>query len=227
MTIRTELQTKLKDLRLALGYKNQVSFAEKLGVSQAAIANMEGGKRDVSKPILLKIREVFNIDLISWREGQENEPVKVSRNIIPIPFYNVGAAAGNGNYLLDEIPEEDVLYFDERWLKNILGVNPDNLHLIFADGDSMDSGFDTKEDIKDKDLLLVDTSQLTGNNKIFVILVNNTELRVKRLFKKMDGSLIISSNNPKYPDEIYNSDSPDIDIKVIGKVVWNGSKENI
>ena len=188
---------------------------------------MEGGKRDVSKPVLLKIKEVFDIDLISWREGQENEPVKVSRNIIPIPFYNVGAAAGNGNYLLDEIPEEDVLYFDERWLKNILGVNPDNLHLIFADGDSMDSGFDTKEDIKDKDLLLVDTSQLTGNNKIFVILVNNTELRVKRLFKKMDGSLIISSNNPKYPDEIYNSDSPDIDIKVIGRVVWNGSKENI
>lgn len=227
MTIRTELQTKLKDLRLYLGYKNQTSFAEKLGVSQAAIANMECGKRDVSKSILLKIREVFNINLISWREASKNESVMISRNVIPISFYNVGAAAGNGNYLLDNIPEENVLYFDERWLKNILGVNPDNLHLIFADGDSMDSGFDTKEDIKDKDLLLVDTSQLTGNNKIFVILVNNSELRVKRLFKKMDGSLIISSNNPKYPDEIYNVNSSDISIQVIGRVIWNGSKENI
>lgn len=227
MAINTELHTKLKELRLSLGYKNQVSFAQKLGVSQAAIANMEGGKRDVSKPILLKIREVFDIDLISWNEEQQNEHSKVSGNIVPIPFYKVGAAAGAGNYLIDEIPEEDVLYFDERWLKNILGVNPQNLHLIFADGDSMDSGFDTKEDIKDKDLLLVDTSQLSGNNKIFVILVNNSELRVKRLFKNMDGSLVISSNNPKYKEEIYTPNNSDIEIKVIGRVVWNGSKENI
>jgi phage repressor protein C with HTH and peptisase S24 domain len=53
-------------------------------------------------------------------------------------------------------------------------------------------------------------------------------LIVKRLVKKLGGTLIIISDNPKYPEEIYKPDQDkELEIKVIGKVVWNGSKENI
>ena len=90
----------------------------------------------------------------------------------------------------------------------------------------MDSGWNQPDDIKDGDLLMVDTSQTTGNNQIFVIMVNNSELRVKKLFKRGE-ALYISSNNSKYKEEVYYPDNTDFEVKVIGRVVWNGSKENI
>lgn len=200
---------------------SQVQFAKKLGVPQSTIAMVETNKREPSKALYIALNEIFGFNLLS--ESQ----TELKSYCVPIPFYNIGAAAGAGNSIYD-VPEEDVLYFDERWLKNILGVNPKNLHLIFAAGDSMNSGFNTKSDIKDGDLLLIDTSVQDGNNKIFVIMVNNTELRVKKVFKKLDGTLCITSNNSKYTEEVYRpDDSKEIEIKVIGKVVWNGSKENI
>jgi len=227
MVEKTELQLKLKDLRLYLGYKNQTSFAKKLGISQAAIANMEGGKRDVSKPVILKIKEVFNIDLISWTSNNNMpEQHKKSENIISIPYHDIGAAAGVGTWLGDE-PAQNTMVFDKRFLNQILRTdNYSRLHIIFARGDSMDSGWNQPDDIKDGDLLMVDTSQTTGNNQIFVILVNNSELRVKRLFKRGD-ALYISSNNSKYKEEVYYPDSADFEVKVIGRVIWNGSKENV
>lgn len=214
---------KLKIFRKKLNL-SQAILAKKLGLQQAAIAMAEKGKRAVPKSLKLALLKVYEYDIDTDNYNEKTGSLR--SKCVPIPFYKIGAAAGIGKSIYD-IPEEDVLYFDERWLKNILGVNPHNLHLIFADGDSMDSGFDTKEDIRDKDLLLIDTSVIDGNNRIFVILVNNQELRVKRLFKKLDGTLIISSNNPKYPEEIYRPDEKEITIEVLGKVVWNGSKENI
>lgn len=217
---------RLKHIReTKLNNISQKELGALIGESQQTIANIETGRTlKINTEVLEKLGKVC--DLMYLLYGKEtNTPL--SPNCVPIPFYNIGAAAGAGTNLYD-IPEEDVLYFDERWLKNILGVNPKNLHLIFADGDSMDSGFNTKDDIKDRDLLMVDTSIKEGNNRIFVIMINNAELRVKKLFKKLDGTLIISSNNPKYPDEVYHpNDTKEIDVKIIGKVVWNGSKENI
>lgn len=219
-----ENNEKIKNLRLSKGL-SQAEFAKKLGTKQPTINMVESGKRDVPKQLIVSLNKVYGLDLLN--DKQEVDEPKLSSKCIPIPFYKIGAAAGAGNSVYD-VPEEDVLYFDERWLKNILGVNPKNLHLIFADGNSMDSGFNTKEDIKDRDLLMVDSSVVDGNNRIFVIMVNNSELRVKKLFKKPDGTLIISSNNSKYKEEVYNpDDTKEIEIKVIGKVVWNGSKENI
>ena len=107
-------------------------------------------------------------------------------------------------------------------------MKPETLFLVYAKGDSMDSGFNLPTDIHDGDLLLVDSGFIEGNGKTFVILVNNQELRVKRLFKKLDGTLRIASDNKKYKEEIYiPNERNEIEIKVLGKVVWNGSKENI
>lgn len=224
MTTNSTLQVKLKNLRNSLNM-NQTDFANSLGVSQAAIANVESGKRDVSKSLLIKIKETYQVDLLSCTEEMNDN--SLYSNVIPIPFYNVAASAGSGATLICDEPEKGYMYFDKRFLKQILKTESyDTLHLIHAVGDSMDSGWNQPDDIKDGDLLMVDTSQTTGNNHIFVILVNNTELRVKRLFKRGD-VLYISSNNSKYKEEVYDPDRSNVEIQVVGKVVWNGSKENI
>ena len=211
--LKTELQTKLKDLRTALGYDSQAAFAEKLGCSQGTIANMESGKRDVSKPMLLKIKEVFNIDLISWRDSQGN----TKTNTVVIPFYKAKVSAGKGESL-PEYEDKDILNFDRRWLVNVLGINPDNAVLLQATGNSMCPLID------DKDLLMIDTSYTDViNGKVFVIDINN-ELLVKRVVKELDGSVILYSENPEYSPRTLK---PSETAKVIGKVVWNGSKELI
>lgn len=50
--------------------------------------------------------------------------------------------------------------------------------------------------------------------------------RGKRLFK-CGNALFVLSDNSKYKDEIYYPNDKEIEANVIGKVVWNGNKENV
>lgn len=217
MVIKTEIQLKLTEFRKSLGL-NQTQFAESIEMSQGAIANMESGKRDVSKSMLLKIREVYGVDLYSF--GEVNKTTIEASNIVPVPLWHVKASAGSGEALPD-YPEKDVMWFDSRWLKNVLGVNnPSNLAIIQAKGNSMDGG---KEPIKDGDLLMVDESYKEPiHNQVFVVNLGNNDIVVKRISRHWDGSLSLESDNPEYPFIIPNKEAT-----VIGKVVWNGNKIGI
>lgn len=210
---------KLVNFRKALNL-TQIECANKLGVSKGLIASIESGTRSLTLKLNQKIINVFGVDLLNSNKPLLNNP----QNIVAVTFYHISAAAGYGTWLGEE-PEKEALYFDRRWLEKVLRVNPEHIHLITAQGDSMDSGWNQPDDIKDGDLLMVDTSITTGNNQIFVIIKNN-DLCVKQLTKQGD-NLIVISKNKKYQDEIFTPDKIDSEIKIIGKVVWNGSKENV
>ena len=200
----------------------QIELADMLGIHQSILAAVESGSRKPPQSLKDALKEHFNFEI-----SEAITSYTLPNNIIPIPIYDIAASAGTGTYLYNEEPSEDVLYFDKRFLKQILKTdNFDSIHFIYASGNSMDSGWNQPDDIKDGDLLMVDTSQTTGNNQIFVILVNNQELRVKKLSKIKD-TLYISSNNKDYKEEVYRPDDTDVEIKVVGKVIWNGSKETI
>ncbi len=236
MTEKNFNNAQFKQLRNFMGY-TQAEFAEKLETYQQVIAMVENNKRDVPKSVRATFYKAFGVSYERAIECNTKEELNVllnsqtitnnnKNNIIAIPIHDISASAGVGTWLSDE-PEVDKMFFDKRFLKQILKSDDySHLHLIHAQGDSMDSGWNQPNDIKDGDLLLVDCSQTTGNNQIFVIRVNNSVLRVKRLFKRGD-VLYISSNNPKYKDEVYYPDNTDVMIEVIGRVVWNGSKENV
>ena len=213
---------KIRQLRTQKGL-SQGKLADELSVSRSLIIAIENGERTISLKLLKKIQEVYQIDLYSISE----DSVKCfDSNLITIPVHDISASAGAGTWLADEPPTE-TLYFDKRFLKpHIKKDDYSSLHFIYAKGDSMDSGWNQPEDIKDGDMLLVDTSQVSGNYQTFVIIVNNQELRVKQLLKQGD-TLHIISRNPKYKTEIYRPDDTDVEIRVIGRVVWNGSKENV
>ncbi len=228
-----------KRLRKLLG-DTQAVFAEKLNTSQQTIAMIENNNRAVPSSIRENFYKKFGLSYDEAIQCKTKEELNIALNkkivvnsvlndtqVVAIKFYsNIQAAAGLGNYTTNNTQSE-VLYFDKRWLKNIIGINPQNAFIIQAQGESMDSGLNKIDDIKDGDLLMVDTSKLEGNNKIYVISLNN-EIRVKRLFYNLDGSLTISSNNSKYQDEQYKAEDANfINIQVLGRVVWNGSKENV
>ena len=213
-----ELRKKLK--------VSQSNLASMLGVSQTTIAFIENRQRAVPKSVMLAVMNLpqkykFDSEIMELY-NKNNLNCIVNSNSVPIPFYSVKASAGYGETLPD-YQEKDIIYFDRRWLKNVLGVNPDNVAIIQAKGDSMDGG---NNPIKDGDLLMVDCSVKEGNN-VFVIKDDN-ELRVKKLKWNFDGTLDIISNNPKYSVETLDENTGYFrNIEIIGKVVWNGSKENV
>lgn len=223
---------KLKSYRKKYGY-SQVEFAQALGVTQATIAMLESGTRAISDKFKFKFLQAFKTDfdtmLVDFSrmtpEDLLNSPSVQKNNVsTPIPFYSAKASAGKG-WRLSDYSDFDVLYFDTRWLKNVLGINPEHASLIHAKGDSMDSGQNKPDDIKSGDLLMVDDSaQEIINNKIFVIELNKDQLVVKRVVKEFNGTVLLLSNNPNYPARAITEAD---EARIIGRVVWNGSKENI
>lgn len=220
-----EEKKKFKKFRENQGF-NQKSFAEKLNIATGSIGMIESEKsedRVVTANIKIKIKQVFGIDFDTDIDTEGNIIKKSnfsSQNVIAIPFYSAKASAGSGETLPD-YPEEKVIYFDRRFLQNIIGVNPEHAAIIQAKGDSMDGG---NKPIKDGDLLIIDDSvKEIINDRIFVIQLN-TDLLVKRVIKEWDGTVRLISNNPKYEDRILKENET---AEIKGEVVWNSSKENV
>ena len=213
----------------------QEALAAKLGVKQQTIAMIENGARPASAAFKLAFLRTFKID---WDSGLNYNKglfknVDISdkylkyasnNNVIPVPLYTAKAAAGVGE-ILPEYEEKEVLYFDRRWLENKLGVKSNNAALVQATGDSMDSGNNNPDDIKDGDLLLIDSSiKYYIDNKIYVIRLNNSELVVKKVKTHLLGRVELISNNPKYAPRELTEENEAV---IIGRVLWNGSKESL
>lgn len=73
------------------------------------------------------------------------------------------------------------------------------------------------------DIILLDRSvEHIQNNAIYAIQVNGS-LLVKRVQKRIDGSVVIKSDNTAYEAEIVSGDTAD-SLRVIGRVVWAGRR---
>ena len=232
---------------------SKTDFAKELGVSQPVVSNVLTGGRDVSSNIIKNVYLKYGINLEtvvdknaikeSYETILKNEDrkkvkdiykiliqddsnsVNVDSNLIRIPYFNVKAAAGDGIENFESKPD-DIYYFDRRLLPKI---DTSNLSVITASGDSMDSGYNKSSDIKDGDLLVVNhnnTNVIDGG--IYVFLINNKDLRVKKFQVELDGSWRIISNNEEYATETYRCTKEEqinqVDIRIIGKVLWNGSR---
>ena len=212
LTENEKLKKIREDLKLT-----QTEFAKICDVSQQSIAMIENGDRNVSAQIKLSLLKHFKID---WDEVDTEKTCSYQYNsfafqtpMFPVPYYSAKAAAGEGTEVA-EYPDKDVIYFDTRFLKTIVGNNLNHLSLITAEGQSM------KPTIMDGDLLMInDSIKEIVPNKIFVIR-QDKKLRVKRLKTKITGEVLIISDNKEYEPEIMDKET-----EIIGQVVWNGNKE--
>ena len=98
-----------------------------------------------------------------------------------------------------------------------LNVRNNCLALITVKDDSMEPT------LRSDDLILTDTSRgHIEHNSIYVLRFDN-ELIVKRIQKRMNGSVIIKSDNPVYGEEELDALAAQ-SLPVIGKVVWFGRR---
>lgn len=133
---------------------------------------------------------------------------------IKVPRLNVHLSAGHGNgeQLEIDLERADPQIFRAEWVRKER-LKPGALSSMYARGNSMEPR------IYDGDALLVDTSQTTIlDGRVYAIWYAG-ELRVKRLYKRPDGGLLIHSDNERdYP----RFDAPPEQmehIRIIGRVV--------
>lgn len=187
------------------------------GVTDEQLARWRDG---YSKPNLYGIVRLaeaasLTVEWLATGEGRKNlsdAPVG-NANTVSIPLLDVRASAGHG--ATGAYGEQlEMLEFPCDWLRKA-GLKPTNASFLTVFGDSMEPT------LTSGDLLLVDTSINKVRSGGIYILIRDDDVFVKRVERRMNGSIFITSDNSRYaPEEISESDAERICIA--GRVVWYG-----
>lgn len=219
----------------------------KKGVSKAELARAFGVKPPsvqgwvnhgrISKDKLSQLMDYFadTVPAGHWGEKQRAKaPATIAKSVsspgiqivsdpgehITIPRLDVSASMGAGlaRTVTDEVVEQISVH--REWLRrNVNATAPGNLALLDAKGDSMEGTF------SDGDLLLVDRGISEVKVDAVYVLALDDELFIKRLQRRPDGTMLMLSDNPKYPPyELKNGDLSTF--QVLGRVLlaWNARR---
>lgn len=144
----------------------------------------------------------------------QNAPLE---QFIKVPRFDIHAAAGAGPAIHSE-QIVDVCAFKPEWVQHTLGVAPRDIALISVKGDGM------APTLSGGDMVLVDTHRgRVEDDAVYVLRHDDGDLRVKRIQRKMDGSLILMNDNKKYSDDVF-SPAEAARLNVVGRVVWRGCR---
>ena len=179
---------------------------------------LQGGELKLSNAIALAGVTGVRLEWLASGEGpmQGENPVVTAPKPPPgyvfLPLVEARAAAGNhGGLSSDHIV--DFIAFSEGYVRQTLHRNPQNLALLTASGDSMDPT------IRDGDLLLVDTSaRRIEGSRIYVLAIGGA-LMVKRIQLRLDGSVVVKSDNTIYEPEVVPADQTS-GLNILGQVIW-------
>jgi len=220
---------RVEERRQALGL-SMAEFARRIGESPQAVFHWKTrgvpyAKEDKVAEVLGCSREWLRAEeamgslsdemnslrpILAW-ETEEELP---RARYVLIPRFSVVLGAGPGK-LHWEADTEHPLAFLSDWVRD-QRMNPKHLVTFTVEGDSM------VPTLRDGSVLLVDLSQTQVISGRIYALRYGDELRVKRLFRRHDGALIIRSDNAElFPEEVVSP--ADLEqVKVLGRVVWAG-----
>lgn len=139
----------------------------------------------------------------------------VPEGFIQIPTYRINFSAGNGRVITYELIEEGTpkTYSTSWFIKE--RIRPEDAKRFQIAGDSMEPLLFHGDSI----LVNMAENNLTEimDGKVYAIRYKN-ELRVKRLYKQLDGTLTLRSENRDYKDEDVSPHLVDEHITLIGRV---------
>lgn len=126
--------------------------------------------------------------------------------------------AGGTRMRVEERSLLDAIAFRRDFIETELKADPARLLAVEAPDDSMMPTFSAG------DILLADTSEpKTRGGGIYVLTIGST-LLVRRLQMKIDGSVIVSSDNAtRYPPEEIGKDDA-ASLNVLGRVIWRSGR---
>lgn len=134
------------------------------------------------------------------------------RAFVTVPVLPLAAEAGSSNADAED-PHQARLAFSREWLRR-RGLQSDGIAAIKISGDSMEPT------IRDGALVVVDLSQKTIGNGIYVLMVDG-HLMAKRLQTDFLGGVYVRSDNPLYREEHLTAQELS-ELLIVGRIVWSG-----
>lgn len=235
MNSETDKKGLISRLEHLMGNEKPYVWAAKIGLSQGTFNRMwkDGISPKGDTLLLISEKTGCSIDWLLTGEGEvkrgEQADLRAQDHVaqyasiedlvkdyVLVPRYDVKASAGVGTVIHSE-QVVDHLVFKAEWVRNALGVAAKDLALISVKGDSMEPT------LSNGDLILIDiSSNYVEDNAIYVLQYNGT-LLVKRIQRRMDGSVTIMSDNSVYSPETLTGHLVE-QLNVIGRVVWCGRR---
>lgn len=185
------------------------AFSPRLAGEIAKLAGSTAGEAMDSEPRHEMAEEPFQVsNVLAW-EAPEDLP---DDQFIIVPRVEVRFSAGSGEMVLEEVHRDQGNAYRMDWVRR-KRLNPHRLYDFLVTGDSMwpslPPGAKVTLNLDARDIL---------DGKIYGIRYGD-QLRIKRLYKRFDGGLIIRSDNAsKYPEESLSPDQLE-HISVIGRYV--------
>jgi phage repressor protein C with HTH and peptisase S24 domain len=207
-------------------------LARTMSVSPSAFRKWLRGEAEPSRERLVALADAAKVSIAWLAKGEGPAPTlarptqgdgarsaEPERGIDPsrfilLPKQAEAAAAGTGTPPPAR-PETEYIAFRHDWVRTVLGIEPADLILETAVGESM------RPTIQDGDLLLVDTTDRTVSSFGVYVLEIGGERLVKRVQRKLDGTLVLISDNETYQPDHVTGQMLDA-VTVIGRVVWGG-----
>lgn len=228
-----ELKDRLKQARKQAGL-TQVELAERAGIKQASISEIERGLTRTSG-YLVKLAQICGVDPVWLSEGGIAKPTEhpksnatmigpisvwdddtpLDDDEVYVPFLKeVELSAGSGRTVI-EASSSRKLRFGKQTLRN-QGVQFDHAVCVTVHGNSMEPV------LPDGSTVGVDTSSVSIKDGKMYAIDHGGELRVKTLYRMPGGGLRFRSfNQDEHPDEEYSADDlAEKNISVLGKVFW-------
>ena len=202
-----------------IGEAPKSAFARKAGLTESSVRQYLSGKTLPNSEALVAISVAAGVS-VDWllfggqRRQAEGVAMAQSHNFAMVPRHEIRASAGSGLVPVEDAETAELVAFRRDWLSRI-GVNPDRAALIAAIGDSMEPT------IPDGAIMLIDMA-IDGvrNGRIYAI-VRNGELLVKRIQKKVDGKILLLSDNERYEREEVDEATLE-QLHIVGRVRWIG-----
>jgi phage repressor protein C with HTH and peptisase S24 domain len=206
-------------------------LARATGVSPSAFRKWLRGEAEPSRERLVALAQAAGVPVGWLANGDGPEPriqgaATTSRgrgtaiplddrveheNFVILPKRLEAAAAGSEAPIPPHVAE--FIAFRRDWVRAVLGIEPDQLLVEIALGESMEPG------IQDGDLLLVNTTDKRFHSfGVYVVEIGGERL-VKRVQPKLDGSLSLISDNPAYEVEHVPPERAET-VRIVGRVLW-------
>lgn len=211
---------------------SQGQLAKLVGVTQPTLSALEQNKSQTTHSIG-KYAHVLGVSAL-WLEtgiGEKhptNQPKGLRRTFAldTEPEFRIeflassrGSCGGNagGKPDVEDIQKAVGAVFKDQTFFDRLGVKPDDVRAIIADGDS-GANF-----IVHGDTVLIHTTQTDRlENGLIYVLDTPDGPRLKRVFRRSDGHVILSCDNPdkvRYPDEDYTAEAA-AGLMLIGRYIY-------
>lgn len=192
-------------------------LARKIGVSHPVVSSWKRGDTEPRGDNLEALAEFFKVTPAFLKFGEVGtgmvSTVECDDGSVSIPVLDVSASCGGENGLSPDVTLVKMLRVSQEWLDGRLPhwVNRNCLHIITADGDSMEPT------ISNGDFVIIDSSRRTITTDAVYALSYAGTIFLKRVQVNPDGRLHLLSDNSRYqPMEVTDVNS----LNVVGRCVF-------